>query len=90
MLTQGWIEPVSPPLAGEFFTTVPHGKPLQYTVDADKYHLHEVLRIIEFIESESTLVDARGQGWGWYGSRDEELVSNGDRVQGGEKFGRRG
>ena len=41
-------------------------------------------------ESESTLVDARGQGWGWYGSRDEELVSNGDRVQGGEKFGRRG
>ena len=74
MPTQGWIEPASPPLAGEFFTTAPHGKPLQYTVDADKYHLHELLRIIEFIESESTLVDASGLGFMAFILRKEHII----------------
>ena len=28
------------------------------------FYLYKIPRIIKFIESESTLVDARGQGWG--------------------------
>ena len=41
-------------------------------------HLYEARRIVKFLESESTLVDAQGRGWGW--EEDRELVSNGDRV----------
>ena len=28
------------------------------------FYLYKIPRIVKFIESESTLVDARGQGWG--------------------------
>ena len=37
--------------------------------------LHKVLRRVKFIESESTWVDAKGQG-----SRDDGLVLSGDKV----------
>ena len=54
--------------------------------------LCEVFRIVNFIEAESTLVDARDRGlWGCgCGEGDGELVFNGDRVsvQEGGKFGR--
>ena len=39
----------------------------------------EVPRRVEFIESESTLVDVRGLGAG-FGKGDGELVFNGDKV----------
>ena len=44
-----------------------------------KGHLYEIPRMVKFMESESTLVDARGRdrGMGW---TDGELVVNGDRV----------
>ena len=44
-----------------------------------KGHLYEIPRIVKFMESERTLVDARvwGRGMGW---ADGELVVNGDRV----------
>ena len=59
------------------------------------FHLYEVPRIVKFIESESAVIDARGQ-WGGVvrrrggvvRKRDGELVFNGDRVSvwEGEKF----
>ena len=55
-----------------------------YTVG---FHLYKVPSIVKFIESESTPVDARGQG---VGKGNGELVFNGDRVsvEEGEKFRR--
>ena len=52
------------------------------------FHLYEVPRIVKFIESESAVVDARGQWGGVVRKRDGELVFNGDRVSvwEGEKF----
>ena len=52
------------------------------------FHLYKVPRIVKFIETESTLVDARGQWGGVVRRRDGELVFNGDRVSvwEGEKF----
>ena len=40
-------------------------------------YLYKIPRIVKFIESESTLVDARDQGWG---KRHGESVFTGDRV----------
>ena len=41
--------------------------------------LYEISRIVKFIGSESTLVEARGWGWGGAGTKDGQLVFNGDR-----------
>ena len=67
-------EPLSPALAGGFFTTEPTGKPL----GAEKYCvilLYEALGAVRFTESESTLVDTRGWAQG-----DGGLVFIGHRV----------
>ena len=42
--------------------------------------MYEVPRIVKFIESESAVVDARGQWGRVVRSRNGELVFNGDRV----------
>ena len=41
--------------------------------------LYEISRIVKFIGSESTLVEARVWGWGGEGTKDGQLVFNGDR-----------
>ena len=53
--------------------------PISWVVMGFKGHLYGIPRIVKFMESESTLVDARGWGraMGW---ADGELVVNGDRV----------
>ena len=53
--------------------------PISWVVMGFKGHLYEIPRMVKFMESESTLVDARGRdrGMGW---TDGELVVNGDRV----------
>ena len=53
--------------------------PISWVVMGFKGHLYEIPRIVKFMESERTLVDARvwGRGMGW---ADGELVVNGDRV----------
>ena len=53
--------------------------PVSWVVKGFKGHLYEIPRIVKFMESESTLVDARGWGWGM-GWADGELVVNGDRA----------
>ena len=45
-----------------------------------RFHLYEKPRIVTFIESEHTLVDARGWEVGGLGREEEELVFNGERV----------
>ena len=58
---------------------------------SDKFHLYEVPKIVQFIESETLLVDTRvcGVRMG-VGRGDGELALKGDRVsvEEGEKFGR--
>ena len=49
-------------------------------------HLHKVPTKVKFIESESTLVDARGQGVE-VGRGNGDLVFNGDRVSVSEDEG---
>ena len=44
--------------------------------------MYEVPRIIKFIESESAVIDARGQWGGVVRRRDGELMFNGNRVSG--------
>ena len=38
--------------------------PVSWVVKGFKGHLYEIPRIVKFMESESTLVEARGQGLG--------------------------
>ena len=77
-----------PCIAEIFFNTEPPGKPLQYNqaqTNTASFHLDKIPRTVKFIQSENTLVDARG--W-WRGRR--ALAFNGDSisVKEGEKSGR--
>ena len=77
-----------PCIAEIFFNTEPPGKPLQYNwaqTNTASFHLYKIPKTVKFIQSENTLVVARGR---WQGRR--ALAFNGDSisVKESEKSGR--